>query len=138
VQATIHFAQEFSKRIHPGTVIALSGNLGAGKSFFARALMRALGVQDHALPSPSFSIIQEYRGILADGIPVRVAHMDWYRLSGPDEVETLAVRDYFDEPWVSIIEWPEVALELLPVDTVRVHFEYVPDERNARYVRYEV
>ena len=64
--------------------------------------------------------------------------MDWYRLSGPDEVETLAVRDYFDEPWVSIIEWPEVALELLPVDTVRVHFEYVPDERNARYVRYEV
>ncbi|RMH60215.1 MAG: tRNA (adenosine(37)-N6)-threonylcarbamoyltransferase complex ATPase subunit type 1 TsaE [Zetaproteobacteria bacterium] len=113
---TVDFASEFAKRIKPGMVCALHGDLGAGKSVFARALMRALGVRDVAMPSPTFAIIQEY-----EGRNCRIAHMDWYRLSDPDELEAIGVREYMQPPWVCLIEWPERGAELLPPDTVHIH-----------------
>ena len=97
--------------------MALFGDLGAGKSFFSRVVMRTLGVTDAALPSPTFAIIQEY-----EGTSCRVAHMDWYRLEDADEIEMLGVRDYFQPPWVTLIEWPERAKHALPNEVVRVSF----------------
>jgi tRNA threonylcarbamoyladenosine biosynthesis protein TsaE len=92
--ATVAYAQKLAKEIKPGQTIALSGELGAGKSFLARALMRALGVTDEALPSPTFALIQTY-----DGKDCQVAHMDWYRLDDAGEIEMLGVCDYFEPPW---------------------------------------
>ncbi len=109
------FAASMARRLKPGDVVALKGELGAGKSVFARAVMRALGVADAALPSPTFSLIQEY-----DGEGCRVAHMDWYRLEGPEEVMALGVRDYFQPPWICLIEWAERAGALLPEDSICV------------------
>jgi tRNA threonylcarbamoyladenosine biosynthesis protein TsaE len=105
---TIALASEFAASLKPGDIVAMHGELGAGKSVFCRAVMRALGVTDKALPSPTFSIIQEYE---ADGC--KVAHMDWYRLDAVDEIEMLGVREYFQSPWICLIEWPERAMELL-------------------------
>jgi tRNA threonylcarbamoyladenosine biosynthesis protein TsaE len=112
---TCDFAADFSRSLKPGDVVALSGELGAGKSVFARALMRALGVNDEAMPSPTFAIIQEYLGR-----GCRVAHMDWYRLGCAEELEGIGVREYMQAPWITIIEWPERAASLLPPSTRHV------------------
>ncbi|MFC1626169.1 tRNA (adenosine(37)-N6)-threonylcarbamoyltransferase complex ATPase subunit type 1 TsaE [Pseudomonadota bacterium] len=127
--ATVAFAKKLANEIRPGQVIALSGELGAGKSVFARALMRALGVTDEALPSPTFALIQTY-----DGIGCQVSHMDWYRLDDAEEIEMLGVRDYFQPPWVSIIEWPERAPSILPSDTIRIEITTDPADFELRFL----
>lgn len=101
--------------------MALYGDLGAGKSFFSRAVMRALGVTDAALPSPTFAIIQEY-----EARDCRVAHMDWYRLDDAEEIEMLGVRDYFQAPWIALIEWPDRAPHMISDRAVKVRLW--PDE----------
>jgi len=127
--ATVAYACELAKNIKAGQVIALSGELGAGKSVFARALMRALGVTDEALPSPTFALIQTY-----DGTSCKVAHMDWYRLESADEIEMLGVREYFQAPWISIIEWPERNLSLLPSESIIIEIKTDPDDFQLRFL----
>jgi len=124
---TIEFAKEFSTRLKPGDVVAISGELGAGKSVLARAVMRALGVMDAALPSPTYTIIQEY-----EGRGSRIAHMDWYRLQGEDELEAIGVREYFQAPWICLIEWPERAPELLGGTAIRLRLQCVEDKPETR------
>jgi len=126
---TIEFAAEFSTSIKPGDCVALGGELGAGKSVFARAMMRGLGVTDRAIPSPTFSLIQEY-----EGKGCRIAHMDWYRLEDTDEINMLGIREYFQAPWITIIEWPERAPELLPAGARVIQLHYVADDADAREV----
>ncbi len=132
-QATTTQAEQLAKQLQAGDCITLSGDLGAGKSFFARAVMRALGVRDHAMPSPSFSLIEEYDA--ANG--VRVAHMDWYRLHDAEEVTMLGVHDYFQPPWVTLIEWPERASHILPPACTRVVLHPDCDNIHARWFTIE-
>lgn len=127
--ATVAYAQKLAKEIKPGQTIALTGELGAGKSFLARASMRALGVTDEALPSPTFALIQTY-----DGRDCQVAHMDWYRLDDAVEIEMLGVRDYFEPPWITIIEWPERAPSILPSDAIRIELTTDPADFKVRYL----
>lgn len=127
---TIAFARKLACRLTPGDVVALHGDLGVGKSVFARAVMRALGVRDEAMPSPTFAIIQEYEG---EGC--RVAHMDWYRLSGPEELEAIGVRDYFRPPWICLIEWPERASELVPAHALHLFLSFGDEPDSRRLIR---
>ncbi|MDX8396702.1 MAG: tRNA (adenosine(37)-N6)-threonylcarbamoyltransferase complex ATPase subunit type 1 TsaE [Mariprofundaceae bacterium] len=122
---TCAFAQHLAQKLKFGSVIALSGDLGAGKSVFSRALMRALNVPDKALPSPTYAIIQEYHGQLESGQACRVAHMDWYRLDDGEEVEMLGVREFFIAPWISIVEWPERSMSSFPSDMMHITLSYV-------------
>ena len=114
---TAALAQRFAATLKPGDVVALYGARGAGKSFFSRAVMRALGVRDTALPSPTFAIIQEY-----EGGACKVAHMDWYRLENADEIEMLGVRDYMHPPWIALIEWPDRAAHMISECAIKVRF----------------
>jgi len=123
------FAADFAKSLKPGDCVALSGELGAGKSVFARALMRALGVTDEAMPSPTFSLIQEYAGNQC-----KVAHMDWYRLESPEEIGMLGVHDYFQPPWIAIIEWPERNKAALPVSVIEIRLENIGGSPNVRII----
>jgi len=124
-------AKELGKTIQAGDCFALHGELGAGKSFLARALMRELGVVDEALPSPTFAIIQEYEAARN----IKVAHMDWYRLESEHDVHMLGVEDFFTAPWVSLIEWSERAVSLLPKQHTSIHITLDENDMNARYVR---
>ena len=88
-------------------VIGLSGDLGSGKTTWARAMLRGLGYSGR-VPSPTYTLLEQYA---CDG--VAVVHLDLYRLRGDEELENLGLRDWLDEPtsW-TLVEWPERATEL--------------------------
>lgn len=91
--------------------------------------MRALGVQDEALPSPTYAIIQEY-----DGDGCRIAHMDWYRLNDADDVDMLGVSEFFQAPWICLIEWPQRAMALLPDSAIRVSLSVEGMQRRTIHI----
>lgn len=125
----IEFAREYAGTLSPGDVVTLSGELGAGKSVVARALMRALGVNDAAMPSPTFAIVQEYLGRSGP-----IAHMDWYRLDCAEELDAIGVGEYMRAPWIAIIEWPERGASLIPSTARRILIETVAGQPEARHI----
>src|SRR6202162_3228197 len=104
--ATAAFAARVAALARPGDVIALKGELGAGKTSFARAFIRARG-GDEEVPSPTFTLAQVYE--LADAA---VWHFDCYRLRDPEEAWELGIEDAFRDG-ISLIEWPERLRPLL-------------------------
>ena len=102
-------ARRLAPRLLPGDVILLSGPIGAGKSAFARALIRArLDNPDEEVPSPTFTIVQTYSDATAD-----IWHCDLYRLSHPQEAVELGLDEAF-ETAICLIEWPDRISALLP------------------------
>lgn len=123
--ATGLFAEDVSLALKPGDCLCLSGDLGAGKSTFARALIRAMA-DDPELeaPSPTFTLVQSY------DLRLPVAHMDLYRIGSPEELDELGLDDALAEG-VALIEWPEKALDLLPNDRVMLRFEGTGESRTV-------
>ncbi len=100
-----------------GLVIYLQGDLGAGKSTFARAFIHALGFQG-SVKSPTYSLLEAYA--LTEGL--QAVHMDLYRLAEPEEVAYLALDDYEKTAKVWLIEWPENGLDYIPIADVLIRF----------------
>jgi tRNA threonylcarbamoyladenosine biosynthesis protein TsaE len=113
-------------------VIALSGDLGSGKTCFVQGLAAALGIMQ-AVTSPTFTIVNEYRGSRP------LFHIDLYRLTNADEALALGLEEYFERDGVVAIEWAERAETLLPATTVRVRLEAAsnPDERRIDIDRWD-
>jgi len=105
----------------PGDVVALSGELGAGKTVFVQGLARALDVPGSAT-SPTFVLVNEYRGRL------RVHHVDAYRTGSLAELRDLGLEEMMDGDGVTVIEWAERLEPLLPARAVRVRIAGVGDE----------
>jgi tRNA threonylcarbamoyl adenosine modification protein YjeE len=124
-EATALFAEDVSLALKPGDCLCLSGDLGAGKSTFARALIRAIA-DDPELeaPSPTFTLVQSYQ------LRLPIAHMDLYRIGSPDELDELGLDDALLEG-AALIEWPEKALELLPQHRVMMRFDGIGDNRTV-------
>lgn len=104
LDAVARFGRQIADQLRPGDVVALSGDLGAGKTTLARAIIAALG---HAgeVPSPSFAIIESYAG---PNMRLPLVHADFYRLSRPEEAEELGLDDYRHDAAL-VAEWPENA-----------------------------
>jgi tRNA threonylcarbamoyladenosine biosynthesis protein TsaE len=100
--------------LRPGDTIALHGDLGAGKSTLARAILHALGWAGE-VPSPTFTLVQAY-----DDLPVPVWHVDLYRLDHPAEADALGL---FETDAALIIEWPQRLGDRLPADALHLHLE---------------
>jgi tRNA threonylcarbamoyladenosine biosynthesis protein TsaE len=92
-----------------GEVIALYGDLGAGKTQFVRGLVRGLGGEPRAVSSPTFVLLNVY-----DGGRLTVYHLDAYRVSGPDDFEAIGFAELLDQGGVVAVEWPERVSSLLP------------------------
>jgi tRNA threonylcarbamoyladenosine biosynthesis protein TsaE len=100
-----------------GAVIALVGNLGAGKTRLARAIAAALEVDEKLVTSPTFVLIQEYNGRLP------VFHFDTYRLRSIEEFLDLGVEEYFEAGGVCLIEWADRVAGVLPDDVLRIEID---------------
>lgn len=101
-------AQRLAPHLHTGGIVHLSGELGAGKTTFARALLQALGVGER-VKSPTYSLIESYR---ADALDIH--HLDLYRLADPGELEWLGVADLWGGSSLVLIEWPERGVGAMP------------------------
>jgi tRNA threonylcarbamoyl adenosine modification protein YjeE len=134
-QATRRFMIEIAMALEPGDLVTLSGDLGAGKTTFARALIRHYAEDETIeVPSPTFTLVQIYE------LPSRtIVHADLYRIAGSAELAELGFDDLPDEAIV-LMEWPDRAAGLLPPDRLDIAFTLAPqvgpDVRNARVTGY--
>lgn len=126
--ATNRLATALSKQTKPGDCIALSGHIGAGKSAFARAFIRALFGADTEVPSPTFTLVQIYEGLGFD-----VWHADLYRLTDTQDAIELGLIDAF-ETAVCLIEWPEILAPLLPQRTLKIEMSSNDAIHTARLI----
>ena len=108
--------------LKPGGVVALYGDLGAGKTAFVRGMAEGLGL-DARVSSPTFTIVNEYLG------PVPLFHFDMYRLSSADELFEIGWEDYLTRGGICAVEWSENVSGAFPDDTVRVNIEKLDDTR---------
>ena len=116
--------ERLGRWVRRGDVVLLHGDLGAGKTTLAQGIARGLAVQG-AVQSPTFTLIHEYEGRSGDGQPVRLYHLDLYRLAGTDELDSFGFDDYLAPvDGVSLIEWPERATGHLPDRYLLVHLEH--------------
>jgi tRNA threonylcarbamoyl adenosine modification protein YjeE len=106
-------------------VVALEGDLGAGKTTLAQAICRGFGVTDD-VTSPTFAIVHRY-----DSGPAPVHHIDLYRLAGPGDLTNVGWDDILAEPGLVLVEWPERAGDRLPAD-IRVRLSYAPGQAGVR------
>jgi ATPase, YjeE family len=106
---TEKLAQDLAKQLKKGDVICLDGDLGAGKTAFTGFLLKALGVQEESIPSPTFSIVNEYQ---TDSFTIY--HFDAYRLEGSDEIFDSGFDEYIYSDAISVIEWASNVMEALP------------------------
>ena len=123
--ATLRFGKRLGGKIVKGSVIALVGELGCGKTLFTRGLCSGLGVPEKEVNSPTFAFVNEYRGRLP------VYHVDLYRINDIEDGFEIGILDYLAraEDGVIVLEWAEKVLPLLPEDYLRVQFEVLSPQR---------
>jgi N-acetylmuramate 1-kinase len=123
---TIQLGEDLALAFRPGDCVALSGDLGAGKSTFSRALIRAIADDpDIDVPSPTFTLVQLYE------LRIPVAHFDLYRLGDASELDELGFEEALSEG-ICLVEWPEMAEELLPADRITLKLEHEAGGRRVK------
>jgi tRNA threonylcarbamoyladenosine biosynthesis protein TsaE len=129
-RATIRLARALATVLMPGDLVILSGDLGAGKTFFTRALSRALGVSpNEPITSPTFTLMHEYTARLP------ITHADLYRVGDEDELGQLGLRDRRGEGAVLVVEWGKPFEAALGGDALRITFDL--STRGSRSVHIE-
>ena len=114
-QETYAIGSMLGREAEAGQIYCLDGDLGTGKTVFARGFADGLGVRE-PVTSPTFTIIHEYR----DG-RIPLFHFDVYRIGDPGEMDAIGYEDYFYGDGVCLIEWSELISELIPDDAIRVN-----------------
>ncbi|OJW49166.1 MAG: tRNA (adenosine(37)-N6)-threonylcarbamoyltransferase complex ATPase subunit type 1 TsaE [Alphaproteobacteria bacterium 41-28] len=122
-------ARRVASLLRSGDVILLKGDLGSGKSTFARALIQALCGEETEVPSPTFTLVQTY-----DAPHFVVWHFDLYRLQHPEEIYELGIEEA-SLNGVSLIEWPERMGVIMPRSSLEIEFSYGSYE-NERIIRF--
>ena len=119
-QETITIGEKLAHFFLPGTVLAIKGPLGAGKTCLVKGIAKTLGIKQE-ITSPTFTIANEYEAILPSGVPVGgrlpFFHLDAYRLKGDDDFLALGGDEYFSENCITVVEWADIIKEALPKNT---------------------
>lgn len=113
------FAHEFAKTLKAPVTIALHGDLGMGKSEIAREVIKTLRGKDTVVPSPTFTLVQNYDGI---------SHFDLYRIGDVSELEEIGLQYAIDND-ITLIEWPDIAKDMLPKNTIHIYITQNGDGR---------
>lgn len=117
-EETIKFGERVGHLLTGGDVLALTGDLGAGKTVLTCGIALGLGIPMDQVSSPTFTLIQEYSG----SIPL--IHVDLYRLEGPSDISSLGLEEYFTPHTIVLIEWAERFPQILPSDHMAICLEY--------------
>lgn len=129
---TAETAATLAASLHPGDFLALHGDLGAGKTVFARSLIRTLtGNPMQEVPSPTFTLVQIYENGKAP-----LWHFDFYRIKDPEEIFELGWEEAL-AGGIVLVEWPERAKTLLPPERLDIHIEAVDNKPEHRRIRIE-
>lgn len=127
-EQTEKIAYFIGKKLRANDILALSGELGSGKTCFTCGLARGLGVsKKYQITSPTFTLINEYPGSL------KLYHFDVYRLDGYSDFEDLGYEEYFCANGIVVIEWAEKIMQILPEDAFFIRLEYI-DENKRKIV----
>ena len=116
-------AKAFLEEIGNHKLVAFYAPMGAGKTTFTTAVCKQLGVQEDAVSSPTFAIVNEYR----TGTGEPLYHFDFYRIERLEEALDIGLYDYLDSGSLCLMEWPENIEELLPEETLKVRIRVNPD-----------
>lgn len=119
IEETHAWARDFAKTLHAPVTVALHGDLGMGKSEIARTIIQTLRGKDTVVPSPTFTLVQNYDGI---------SHFDLYRIGDVSELEEIGLP-YAIENDITLIEWPDIAKDILPKDTIHIYITQNGDGR---------
>jgi tRNA threonylcarbamoyladenosine biosynthesis protein TsaE len=123
------FGERLAALLRSGDVVLLRGDLGAGKTTLTQGIAKGLGIADY-VQSPTFILVAEYDGRAADGTPLRLYHLDLYRLEGSGDLESIGFEDYLAPvDGVSVVEWPERASDELPEEHLLVRLEPLDGDR---------
>jgi tRNA threonylcarbamoyladenosine biosynthesis protein TsaE len=122
-ESTVRIGHEIAREISAPVLVLLSGDLGSGKTTFAKGLISGLGsAREDEVTSPTFTLIHEFNG------PTKVYHIDLYRIEGEADLSTLGLEDLFSAPAVIIVEWPEKWRLKTDWPVIRIRFELRDDE----------
>ena len=121
IDETHNFAREFAKTLHAPVTVALHGDLGMGKSEISRTIIQTLRGADTVVPSPTFTIVQSYDGI---------SHFDLYRINDKSELVEIGLP-YAIANDITLIEWPDIASDMLPENTIHV---YITEHGSGRKI----
>lgn len=125
-EQTFKFGQEYAKTLSAGDVVLLSGEMGAGKTVFAKGVAAGLGIEDEIL-SPTYAYMNDYYG--------KLYHFDCYRLSDGAQAEALGLTDYFYADGICLVEWAENISSVLPEKVKRVTIKKTGEDK--REIVYE-
>lgn len=119
---TYKLGKNLGQRMDDDQVILLSGDLGAGKTLLVQGIAEGLQIDDD-ITSPTFNLVKEYQGKYS------LYHMDLYRIDLVEDLYNIGFLDYFDRAGVVVIEWPEIALDLIPEDYLYITVEVINDNK---------
>ncbi|MDE5942806.1 MAG: tRNA (adenosine(37)-N6)-threonylcarbamoyltransferase complex ATPase subunit type 1 TsaE [Clostridia bacterium] len=123
-EQTLKFGEQYAKTLKGGDVVLLGGEMGAGKTVFAKGVAKGLGIEDEVL-SPTYAYMNDYGG--------KLYHFDCYRLRNGEQAESLGLCDYFYSDGVCLIEWAENISSVLPEKVKRVEIQKTESGRKIIY-----
>lgn len=122
----VAWGERFGRSAHPRLVVAIAGDLGAGKTTLVQAICRGYGVGEE-VTSPTFALVHRYAGKLSP-----VYHLDLYRLDKPDDLTNLAWDEIVADEALVLVEWPERAGTRMPHDHIPLSLQHLPDDASRR------
>lgn len=126
-EETKKFGEQLCEKLTAGSIVALTGDLGTGKTTLTKAIAAGLGVTD-VITSPTFNIVKQY-----DSGRLPLYHFDVYRIGDVDEMYEIGYEEYFFGEGVCVIEWADLIEEIIPEDAMRIEIEYGEKEGERIY-----
>ena len=128
LEDTKDFAQKLSLELQEGSCVLLKGNLGAGKTAIARGIVQALSPEPVEVTSPTFNILQIYDVLTSSGKAIKLYHYDLYRLEHEEELIELGFDENLENN-ITLIEWPEIVMSIIPNESIMVDIQIQGNKR---------